>query len=448
MSSRRRGKCAGMLSIPFCALLSLSSGYSHGADDLLSVVRAALSNDAQYQSARAQRLATGEKMPQARAGLLPSLTLSGTTQWNDVTVKQPTNTATQYNSHNFGFQLSQPLFRWANWVQFEQSKLQIEAGNAIVEQARQDVLLRAAQAYFDLLYAHDVLATIEAQKGAAAQQLELARKSFEVGTVTITDVHEAQSRFDLASAQAIAAGSDIEVKRHALALITGQAHGELRRLRSDVNFALPEPARMDDWVERAQTDSLSVLAQLANQEIASREIERQRAGHYPSVDLVATYGQNKTVVTFAGNPLSNQTETGTIGVQVTVPLFQGLGQESRVRESAHLLDRARADLDLARRNAALQARQAYLGVANGIAQTAALRAALVSSQSALDSNKLGYEVGVRINIDVLNAQQQLYATRRDLARARYDTSLAQLRLKAAAGQLTEDEIASVNALLE
>jgi outer membrane protein len=205
---------------------------------------------------------------------------------------------------------------------------------------------------------------------------------------------------------------------------------------------------MEEWVDRAQTESLTVLAQLANQEIANREIERQRAGHYPTVDLVATYGQNKTVITFAGAPLNNESTTGTVGVQVSVPLFQGLGQESRVRESAHLLDRARAEVDFARRNAAQQARQAWLGVANGIAQTAALRAAQVSSQSSLDANKLGYEVGVRINIDVLNAQQQLYVTRRDLAKARYDTLLAQLRLKAAAGQLAEPEIEAVNALLE
>lgn len=426
----------------------LASTGTLAAEDLLAVARAALANDAQFQSARAQREATSEKLPQARAGLLPSLTLNGTTQWNDVEISKPVDRSTQYNSHNFGFQLTQPLFRWANWVQFEQGKLQVAAADAQLAQARQDTLLRAAQAYFDLLYAQDVLTSIVAQKTAASEQLELARKSFEVGTVTITDVHEAQSRYDLATAQEIAARSDIEVKRHALAVITGRAPEALRGLRSEVAFTLPEPARMEDWVDRAQTESLTVLAQLANQEIANREIERQRAGHYPTVDLVATYGQNKTVITFAGAPLNNESTTGTVGVQVSVPLFQGLGQESRVRESAHLLDRARAEVDFARRNAAQQARQAWLGVANGIAQTAALRAAQVSSQSSLDANKLGYEVGVRINIDVLNAQQQLYVTRRDLARARYDTLLAQLRLKAAAGQLAEPEIEAVNALLE
>lgn len=426
----------------------LASTGTLAAEDLLAVARAALANDAQLQSARAQREATSEKLPQARAGLLPSLTLNGTTQWNDVEISKPVDRSTQYNSHNFGFQLTQPLFRWANWVQFEQGKLQVAAADAQLAQARQDTLLRAAQAYFDLLYAQDVLTSIVAQKTAASEQLELARKSFEVGTVTITDVHEAQSRYDLATAQEIAARSDIEVKRHALAVITGRAPEALRGLRSEVAFTLPEPARMEEWVDRAQTESLTVLAQLANQEIANREIERQRAGHYPTVDLVATYGQNKTVITFAGAPLNNETTTGTVGVQVSVPLFQGLGQESRVRESAHLLDRARAEVDFARRNAAQQARQAWLGVANGIAQTAALRAAQVSSQSSLDANKLGYEVGVRINIDVLNAQQQLYVTRRDLAKARYDTLLAQLRLKAAAGQLAEPEIEAVNALLE
>ncbi|EGK70560.1 Putative type I secretion outer membrane efflux TolC protein [Methyloversatilis universalis FAM5] len=420
----------------------------HAADSLIDVARAALANDAQFQAARAQREASAEKLPQARAGLLPSVTLNGTTQWNDVEVRAPVDRTTQYNSHNFGVQLTQPLFRWGNWVQFEQGRLQVAAADAQLALARQDVLLRAAQAYFDLLYAQDVLTSILAQKIAAAEQLELARRSFEVGTVTITDVHEAQSRFDLAGAQEIAARSDIEVKRHALAVITGRVPDALRGLRPDVIVSLPQPARMEDWVERAQTESLSVLAQQANQEIARREIERQRAGHYPSVDLVATYGQNKTVITFAGAPLNNETTTGTVGVQVSVPLFQGLGQESRVRESAHLLDRASADLDFARRSSAQQARQAWLGVANGIAQTAALRAAQVSSQSSLDANRLGYEVGVRINIDVLNAQQQLYLTRRDLAKARYDTLLAQLRLKAAAGQLAEPEIEAVNGLLE
>jgi outer membrane protein len=426
----------------------LASTGTLAVEDLLTVARAALANDAQFQSARAQREAASEKLPQARAGLLPSLTLNGTTQWNDVEISKPVDRSTQYNSHNFGFQLTQPLFRWANWVQFEQGKLQVAAADAQLAQARQDTLLRAAQAYFDLLYAQDVLTSIIAQKTAASEQLELARKSFEVGTVTITDVHEAQARFDLASAQEIAARSDIEVKRHALAVITGRAPDALRGLRSEVDFKLPEPARMEEWVDRAQNESLTVLAQLANQEIANREIERQRAGHYPTVDLVATYGQNKTVITFAGAPLGNESTTGTVGVQVSVPLFQGFGQESRVRESAHLLDRARAEVDFARRNAAQQARQAWLGVVNGIAQTAALRTAQASSQSSLDANKLGYEVGVRINIDVLNAQQQLYVTRRDLARARYDTLLAQLRLKAAAGQLAEPEIEAVNALLE
>ena len=298
----------------------LASTGTLAAEDLLSVARAALANDAQFQSARAQREATSEKLPQARAGLLPSLTLNGTTQWNDVEISKPVDRSTQYNSHNFGFQLTQPLFRWANWVQFEQGKLQVAAADAQLAQARQDTLLRAAQAYFDLLYAQDVLTSIVAQKTAASEQLELARKSFEVGTVTITDVHEAQSRFDLATAQEIAARSDIEVKRHALAVITGRAPEALRGLRSEVAFTLPEPARMEDWVDRAQTESLAVLAQLANQEIANREIERQRAGHYPTVDLVATYGQNKTVITFAGAPLNNESTTGTVGVQVSVQL--------------------------------------------------------------------------------------------------------------------------------
>lgn len=418
------------------------------ATDLLDVLREALSNDAQFQAARAQRDASGERLPQARAGLLPSAALNANTTWNDVNTRAPARSEESYNSHAFAFQLTQPLFRWQNWVQYKQGELQVVAAEAQLGQARQDLMLRAAQAYFDLLYAEDVLSSLQAQKTAANEQLELAKRSFEVGTVTITDVHEAQSRFDLASAQEIAAQNDIEVKRHALAVITGRTPEGLRRLRTEVNLARPMPDDMKSWVDSAESGNFTVAGQRAGLEIASREVERQQAGHYPSVDLVATHGVNRSVSTFSGHPIDVRNTSSTVGLQLSVPVFQGFGQQSRVREAAYMLDKARADVEAARRNAAQAARQAYLGVVNGIAQTRALQAALLSSQSALDANRLGYEVGVRINIDVLNAQQQLYVTRRDLAKARYETLLAQLRLKAAAGQLGEDEFQAVNALLE
>lgn len=417
------------------------------AADLVDALRNALAYDAQYLAARAQREASAERKPQALAGLLPAVTLSGNTLYNDTTVSKPFSGSAQYNSHAWTLQLTQPLFRLQNWLQYEQGELQVVAADAQLALARQDLMLRVAQAYFDLLYAQDVLASIQAQKTAAREQLDLAERSFEVGTVTVTDVHEAQSRYDLASAQEIAAFNDIEVKRYALSVITGRLTPGVRGLRVDAAPPRPQPDDMQSWVGSAESGNLAVASQGAVLEIARREVKRQQAGHLPTVDIVATHGETSSLSVLGARPTDIEQRNSTIGLQFSLPIFQGLGQQSRVKESAHLLDKAQADLEAARRNAAQSARQAWLGVVNGMSQTQALQAALRSSSSALESNKLGYEVGVRINIDVLNAQQQLFATRRDLAKARYDTLLAQLRLKAAAGQLGDEDFLALDAML-
>lgn len=429
------------------SILLLTATAPAQSADLLLALRDAFTNDAQYLAAKAQRDASAERRPQALAGLLPSATLTANTQYNDLEVKSPFSGGAQYNSRAWTLQLTQPLFRWQNWIQYEQGELQVVTADAVFAQARQDLMTRVAKAYFDLLYAQDVLTTVRAQIAAAKEQLDLAQRSFEVGTVTITDVHEAQSRFDLATAQEIAALNDIDVKRYALSVLTGRLPGTVQGLSAEANLEGPRPADMQGWVEVAEQGNFSVAAQAAQLEVARREVRRQQAGHLPTVDIVATHGNNKTLSVLGGAPTNLETTTSTIGLQLSVPIFQGGAQQSHVRESAHLLDKAQSDLEFARRTAAQSARQAYLGVVNGMSQTRALQAALRSSTSALDANRLGYEVGVRINIDVLNAQQQVFATRRDLAKARYDTVLAQLRLKAAAGQLTDEDFMSLDALL-
>ncbi|MBL8470591.1 MAG: TolC family outer membrane protein [Rhodocyclaceae bacterium] len=428
-----------------------SASLPAAAADLLATWRDAVQSDAQFASARAQRSAVDERIPQARAGLLPTLSASANTTYNnqDVHYRTPTlfpEGKQRYNSNGWNVTLSQPLFRWQNWVAYKQSELQVAQAEAQLGQARQELALRTSQAYFDVLYAQDVLASIQAQKDATAQQLELAKRSFDVGTVTITDVHEAQSRYDLASAQEIASRADLDVKRDNLRQIIGHDPEVLKRLRGDVTLGAPSPDDVQQWVSSAETGALTVQAQIAAQEIASREVERARSGHLPTLDVVASYGQNGQGGSITGQ--GSDIKQSTIGLQLAVPLFAGGSVNSRMREAQALRQKADADLDFARRGAAFAARQAYLGVSAGRAQVKALEAALVSSQSSLDANKLGYEVGVRINIDVLNAQQQLYVTRRDLAKARYDTLMAQLKLKAAAGSLGEDDLAAVNALLE
>ncbi|HMV53655.1 MAG TPA: TolC family outer membrane protein [Rhodocyclaceae bacterium] len=418
------------------------------AADLLQMYRDALANDSQFAAARAQLDAGRERIPQGRAGLLPAVGLNANTNWNDVDIKQPISAERRFNSNGYALQLTQPLFRWQNLVQYDQSKLQVAQAEAVFAQARQDLILRVSQAYFDVLLAQDTLTVAQAQKKAIAEQLEQARRNFEVGTSTIVDTHEAQSRYDLTVAQEIAAQSDLDVKRQALRQLIGKEPEALKALKSVVQISRPQPDDIQQWVGAAEQNSFAVQAQQAGLEVATREIERQRAGHYPTVDLVASHNRSKGLSSSGVSLGTAESSSNVVGLQLAVPLYQGGLVMSREREAVALKEKASGDLETTRRAAALSARQAYLGVSSGTAQVKALEAALVSSQSALDSNKLGYEVGVRINIDVLNAQQQLYTTRRDLFKARYDTLLAQLRLKAAAGALGEDDVQQINALLE
>ncbi|WP_319242480.1 TolC family outer membrane protein [uncultured Propionivibrio sp.] len=432
------------------ALLSSSPAFSA---DILQVYREALANDPQYVAARATVAAGREKLPQGLSGLLPTLSATGNTTGNrntyNVTGTTPLAAPDRnFNSNGWNLNLTQPLFRWQNFVQYGQAQLQVAQAEANFAQASQDLILRVGQAYFDVLYAQENLTAVRASKQAIAQQLEQAKKNFEVGTATITDSQEAQSRYDLATAQEIAANNDLEVKRYALRVIVGKDPGALSRLRAQATLIPPQPATMDPWVDAAEKDSFVVQAQEAAAEVADKEIERNRAGHYPTLDLVANYGRTNSIYSVGVPGAMLETTPRNIALQVNLPLFQGGAVNSRTREAVANRDAARANLDNARRTAALSARQSYLGVVNGLAQVKALEAALVSSTSALESNKLGYEVGVRINIDVLNAENQVYVTKRDLSKARFDTLMAQLKLKAAVGALSENDLEAINPLFE
>lgn len=430
----------------FCSLLlsSLLAGGPAVAADLLQLYRDALLNDTQYAAARANADAAREKLPQGLAGLLPTVSASANTTWND---NDFTGTRRKFNSNGYNVSLTQPLFRWQNYVQYSQAQLQLAQAEAALAQARIDLTLRVSQAYFDVLNAEENLLAVQANKVFIAEQLKQAKKNFEFGTVTITDTHEAQARHDLATAQEITATSDLRVKRGALRLIIGKLPGTLARLKPQATLALPQPSDADSWAAAAEVNNFAVLAQQAALEVAEKEVSRNRAGHYPIVDMVANYGRSNSGVT---QYIDSRTEvlSGNVGVQLTIPIFQGGAVNSKVREAMAGRDATRAGLEEVRRKAVLNASEAYLGVENGIAQVHALEAALVSSASALASNKVGYKVGVRINIDVLNAEQQVYSTRRDLAKVRFETLLAQLKLKAAVGSLDEEDLQQLGMLFE
>ena len=418
--------------------------------DLIEALNAAQAYDSQFMSARAAREASAEKLPQGRSVLLPSVALTGSISKIDgettsgifppVGVPRSLN----YRPQNLQIQLKQPIFNMASFDLFSQGKLQTAIGDVQFEQAKMDLLIRVSQAYFDVLAAQDAISFIQAQKSAITEQLASAKRNFEVGTATITDTHEAQARYDLTSAQEIAATNDLEIKRNALAVVIGKTPTELNQLSAGIKLSTPEPANVDKWVENAATGNVGVVAQKLAVDIAKLEISRNRAGHFPSLDAIASRSESKGTSPFDPSGTSN---INSVGLQLTIPLFSGFAVTSKVREAIALENKASADLDTAKRNASQAARTAYLGVQSGLSQVKALEAAEVSSNSALESNKLGYEVGVRINIDVLNAQQQLYSTRRDLAKARYDTLINSLKLKAATGSLTESDIAQINSLL-
>ena len=437
---------ASRLSIVLAALFSAAPVFSA---DIVQVYREALVNDAQYAAARATAEAGREKLPQGLSGLLPTIGATASTTWNEYKYNPDSspNASRNYNSNAYNVNLTQPLFRWQNYVQYDQAKLQVVQAEANLAQASQDLILRVAQAYFDVLYAQENLKAVRANKQSITQQLEQAKKNFEVGTATITDSQEAQSRFDLASAQEIAAQNDLDVKRYALRLIVGKDSGELNRLKAQAVLNPPQPANMDTWVDAAEKGSFTVQAQQAAAEVAAKEIERMRAGHYPTLDAVANVGGSSTASGVGGHA-SMDTNIRNIGLQLTIPIFQGGLVNSKVREALANRTAAEAALENARRTAALSTQQSFLGVVNGLAQVRALDAALISSTSALESNKLGYEVGVRINIDVLNAENQVYVTKRDLAKARFDTLLSQLKLKAAVGSLSETDLEQINPLFE
>ena len=433
----------------FLALMAAGLTSPALASDLLHVYQEALTQDATFQSARAAQAAGQEKLPQGRAGLLPSVNLSANTTYNDVDTQYkntglfPSGTH-KYNSNGYAVSLNQPLYRKQNFAQYEQSKAAVAQSDAQFANAQQDLIIRVAQAYFDVLLAQYNVTLADAQKEAISEQLAQAKRSFEVGTATITDTHDAQARYDLVIAQEIAAQNDLEVKRRALEQITGHPMDELAPLKSEVPLLSPDAGGMDAAVDKAQAQNPQVMAQRATLEVANQQVEIARGGHHPTLDAVASYSDSYVGGGVTG-PFDQTSKT--VGLQLNIPLFQGGAISSKVREAVANQDKARQDLEAVSRSVSQQTRQAYLGVTSGIAQVKALQQAVISNQSSLDSTKLGLEVGVRTSVDLLNARQQLFSARRDLAQAMYGYVLSRLKLEAAVGDLNEADVAQVNGWL-
>ena len=447
------------------AVLMGLSGWAQ-AQSLVELYDAARSYDATYQSAKALMDATLSKTDQLIAGILPTVTSTAGVSRSNIVFMQdavspavfPTTFDRIFGTQSTSISASQALYRPANVAAYVQGKRQREQAYAVLAIAEQDLMVRLSQAYFDVLASQDSLTFVKAQKIAVNEQLASAKRNFEVGTATITDTREAQARYDLVIAQEIAAENDLRVKRMALDMLVGKKDVAPKALANTTDLPSPVPAVVDEWVNQSERVHPAIQKALLDWEVAKLEVDKAKALHKPTVDLQAsyTYSLNLDGTATSGSGFSGTSFVGvqnshvgisSIGVLVTLPVFSGFSSDNRIKETLKLEDKAQADLEVAKRSVAQATRSAYFGVVSGLGQVNALKAAEDSSQLALDANKLGYSVGVRINIDVLNSQSQLYDTKAKLSKARYDVLLGNLKLRQASGILKAADLQAINALL-
>lgn len=434
------------------ALLSamLFVPHSSQAAGLSDLYREARVNDPRYAAAQAQRESVEALVPQALGQLLPNISANLTRSQNHTSNTYVASIGDIRKDYRYiqnlgSLNLRQAVFRPQAWIALAQTKVQVRQAEAQFRQAEQDLILRLSQAYFDVLLAEDNVALAMEQKNAIAEQLKQAKRQFEAGVGTVTDINEAQARYDTIQAQEIAAKNTLEVKVRALEQIVGNAYRVLDRLGARLKLETPQPAKVDNWIDFSLANNPDLKASEAAFEIADQEVSKSQAGHLPTVDLIAgrTHNQNPSYTLIDNTQWDNS-----VGFQVSFPLFNGGATQGRVLQSGALRDKARHELESAKRTTVLGTRQEYLNVDSGVAQVKALEQAVKSNEVALYSARRGQEAGLRTSFDVLNAQQLLFGTKRDLAQARYGYVISRLRLRSASGLLGEEDVQLVQSWLD
>jgi len=433
--------------------LGLGFGSAVQAQSLKDLYEAARAYDATYLSARALADSAQYKAAQADALGRPSAALNASAiasrlqipQVNKLTGQNIGKITGDSNTAKASIDARYPLFNRSNDAVIEQAQKALLVAQADLETAEQDLIVRVTQAYFDALAAQDTLALVRTGKAATSEQLASAKRNFEVGTATITDAREAQAKYDLVLAQEIAADNDLRNRLIALAYLVGRGDIMPRPLLQPVVLPPVQPKDVEAWVATADGVHPAVRkAQLAL-DVAQLETQKARAAEKPTVDAIASIGPARSSGDLA--TLGGISTTGSLGVQMNWPLYTGGATQNRIKETLVLEDKSRSDLEGARRGVGQGTRVAFWGVLSGEAQVKALEAAEASTKLALEATQLGYKVGVRVNLDVLNAQTQYLQTQRDLAKARYDVLVGNLRLRQASGQLRAEDIDPVNSLL-
>jgi outer membrane protein len=420
------------------------------SEDLLTIYQLAVQNDPTLAGERWSLDASRERIPEARSALLPALTGNGQVgrTGGPVTYTDTPTVDRTFNTLNWAVQLTMPLLRAGSIATYRQSHAQYAQAQQQFSLAEQELIIRVTQAYFDVLVAEEALAAAQAEVKATEEQRVLAHRSYERGVASVTDVDEATSRAELATSGQSSAQTDVEVKRAALEKITGSLPSGLAVMREDVIVHLPDPADVSQWVSQASENNPAVLALRSAVEVARLDVQKAQLARLPSVDAVASYGRQYSSGDDT-NPFDYATNARIKqgGVQFTLPLLDGGGIHAQIGEARARQRKAEADLEAARRQAALDARTAYQAMVSGISQIRALRAAIEASINSVKGNIAGYKLGLRINSDVLDAQRQRYAAERDLAKARYETVLQGIKLKAAAGTLQVVDLMAINAML-
>lgn len=431
-------------------LVTCSNSTAYG-EDLLDVYRLALRNDPKFEVARYSLKVAQEKQPQSTATLLPTVNASGANNLTRAQSQFSTAQATDRYVHawNWSLQLTQPLIRMQNLYAYQESSIAVEQAQAQFTLAEQDLILRTAEAYFGVLASREGIKVAESELTAMEEQLALAQRGYEKGVASMTEVRDGQSRVALARSHLVAAQNELDIKQAELGKIVDEVPAKLAALDTVMPIPAPEPNDQQAWVSQARDHNAAVVASRSGLQVAESGVGKARAEHAPTLDLVASYGENySSGSTTMPSDFASRGQSKQLGLQFNIPLFAGGGSNARVGEAVAVKYRAGAELELAQRQAVTEAKLAFAGVVNGLSQITALTSALESSRIALDGNHAGYKAGIYSNIDVLNAEQQYHTVKRDLVKSRYETLLQALKLKAAAGILNADDLVRVNALFK
>jgi len=440
---KRKRNFTVLISLASLCLLACSTG--HAADNLLDVYRQARLTDPALKAADASRRAVQETKPQSLALLLPNIQATGNV--DRLRLKQrDSGGVTSYGTNKvYSVSLVQTLFNQSQFIQFVQTNSRIAKAEADYGAAEQDLIVRTAEAYFNVLAAMDDLELARANKKAAERQLDQATQRFEVGLIPITDAQESEARYDLAISTEIQAESSLESARDELREVTGVSYRELFRVREDLELVRPDPEVPEEWVKTAMDQNLSVLAAKAAVETAHQEIKRQRAGHLPTLDAEVSWAYRDQDQFLSAFPLKRNDSS--IGVQLNVPIYEGGLISSQTREARYRYDEALELMDQQRRVTERETRDAFRGVIFSISQVKALAQAVVSTKTAYQAAEAGFEVGTRTSVDVLDAERERLRANGEYLRSRYDYLLNTLRLKRAVGTLSVADVEHVNGVL-